>query len=325
MTTHSTLNLFKGAWGLGSKDLVNADPKHPRANRLIIAGAGGVLGSEVSRQLLASPQFTAVTLLVHQPFAASIRHLNTHTLTEGAIHQAPTLGADTAVVSFEPGRPFYEREKSLWTPTPTDLLPLGNWLRQCGVTVLVVLLPHQPNRLPAALQKGLATLDELGTLCKTRCMDMSHENGCTTRRILQPIPLGMGKKTNAVGRHYRGLRSCMGFCRGFLGLTQLGFTHLVIVRSAQKNTSHPIPSSFPARVAKWIFDALAYMIPSVEQPLRAQDLAQFVSTTLQHLPAHSHGVYVAGQALLHQAKTKGYQQVISTWLNPSPTASHSAS
>jgi hypothetical protein len=74
----------------------------------------------------------------------------------------PFAPADTAVVLFEPPRLFYDRERALWTPAPGQLLPLARWLRGCGVTTLAVVLPHAQGRLPEALKRGLAGLDEHG-------------------------------------------------------------------------------------------------------------------------------------------------------------------
>jgi hypothetical protein len=72
----------------------------------------------------------------------------------------PLATADVGVVLFDPPRMFYQRERALWTPAPEQLLPLARWLRAGGVRTLAVVLPHAPGRLPEALKRGLATLDE---------------------------------------------------------------------------------------------------------------------------------------------------------------------
>jgi hypothetical protein len=68
--------------------------------------------------------------------------------------------ADVAVILFEPPRLFYDRERALWTPQPEQLPALARWLRSCGVRTLAVVMPHAPGRLPDALKRGLASLDE---------------------------------------------------------------------------------------------------------------------------------------------------------------------
>lgn len=74
--------------------------------------------------------------------------------------QWPQLHADTALVCFDPPRLYNDRERALWTPTPAQLPELARWLRGCGVRTLAVVQPHAQGRLPEALKRGLATMDE---------------------------------------------------------------------------------------------------------------------------------------------------------------------
>ena len=68
--------------------------------------------------------------------------------------------AQVGVIMFEPPRLYYQREQALWTPTPEQLLPLAEWLKRCGVQTLVVVVPHAQGRLPDAVKRGLANLNE---------------------------------------------------------------------------------------------------------------------------------------------------------------------
>jgi hypothetical protein len=132
--------------------------------RLIVAGAGGWLGSEVLRQILGAK-----------------RHAPVHVLAQGALHPGlhgvaplqvpetaagpdatrwPLVAADVGVVMFEPPRASVDRERALWTPLPAQLPALACWLQACGVRTLVVVLPHTRGSLPGALKHGLANLDE---------------------------------------------------------------------------------------------------------------------------------------------------------------------
>jgi hypothetical protein len=74
--------------------------------------------------------------------------------------QWPLASAEVGVVLFDPPRLFYDRERALWTPAPQQLVPLARWMRAGGVRTLAIVLPHAPGRLPEALKRGLASLDE---------------------------------------------------------------------------------------------------------------------------------------------------------------------
>jgi hypothetical protein len=64
------------------------------------------------------------------------------------------------MIVFDRGRRANGRDDAFLAPAPADLLPLARRLRGCGVRTLVVAVPHAPALLPAALQRGLASLDE---------------------------------------------------------------------------------------------------------------------------------------------------------------------
>ena len=135
----------------------------PRSNsaqpRLIVAGATGVLGAEALRRLAGSGRFAHTQVLAKEPMATSASQVS---MVEVSHHLAQwqTVAAQVGVVMFEPPRLYYQRERTLWTPEPEQLLPLAQWLRRCGVHTLVVVVPHIQNRLPDAVKRGLANLDE---------------------------------------------------------------------------------------------------------------------------------------------------------------------
>jgi hypothetical protein len=138
-----------------------APPDRPR---LIVAGATGVLGNEMTRRLVGSGRFAHTEVLASEPTSTGMKTVGMALVSEGAIDDwaARPLPAHTGVVMFEPPRLHHGRERSLWTPQPGQLLGLARWLRRCGVQTLVVVLPHATGRLPEALKRGLANLDELG-------------------------------------------------------------------------------------------------------------------------------------------------------------------
>jgi hypothetical protein len=125
---------------------------------LVIAGATGALGNEVLRRL--AGQFGVTHVLAREPIRAGLRSVAA-TVVEGDDPTAwPLLTASTGIVLFDPPRLFHDRERALWTPAPEQLPAVARWLRQGGVTTLAVVLPHAQGRLPEALKRGLASLDE---------------------------------------------------------------------------------------------------------------------------------------------------------------------
>jgi uncharacterized protein YbjT (DUF2867 family) len=135
-------------------------PGHPPQPRLLIAGATGTLGNEVLRRLVGAGAFHDTQVLAREPITAGLKRVRVTVVAQGEPQHWPAAAADVAVVMFDPPRLFYDRERALWTPTPEQLPALAGWLRASGVRTLAVVLPHAPGRLPEALKRGLASLDE---------------------------------------------------------------------------------------------------------------------------------------------------------------------
>ena len=134
----------------------------PARSGLLVAGATGVLGGEVLRQLAGSGAYAQTRVLAREPITTGLSQVGIELLPSEHIDDWPlcTVAVQTGVVMFEPPRLYHDRERALWTPTPGQLVPLAQWLRRCGVQTLVVVLPHAQGSLPAALRHGLANLDE---------------------------------------------------------------------------------------------------------------------------------------------------------------------
>lgn len=128
--------------------------------RLLIAGATGALGNEVLRRLAGSAAYETTDVLAREPIRAGLRGVRTQLVPSDDPAGWPPAAADTAVVMFDPPRLFYDRERALWTPAPQQLPALAAWLRASGVRTLAIVLPHAQGRLPEALKRGLASLDE---------------------------------------------------------------------------------------------------------------------------------------------------------------------
>lgn len=128
---------------------------------LVVAGATGVLGAEVLRRLAGSGRFSHTSVMAREPMTTGLSGVSIMLARDAPFEDWPAgYGAQVGVVMFEPPRLYYDRERALWTPTPDQLPALATWLRRCGVQTLVVVIPHAQGRLPDALKRGLATLDE---------------------------------------------------------------------------------------------------------------------------------------------------------------------
>jgi len=131
--------------------------------RLLVAGATGVLGNEVLRRLVGSGRYAHTEVLATEAMATSLSGVGIALAGIPApidAWAARPLPAHTGLIMFEPPRLYYGRERTLWTPTPAQMPELARWLKRCGVQTLVVVVPHAPGRLPDALKRGLADLDE---------------------------------------------------------------------------------------------------------------------------------------------------------------------
>lgn len=135
-------------------------PAAPAASVLLVAGATGTLGNEVLRRLAGAQRFARTLVLAREPFTDGLRGVAMLQAGDAAPHQWPLVAAQAGVIMFDPPRLFHDRERALWTPQPADLAPVAAWMRRCGASTLAVVLPHAQGRLPEALKRGLAGLDE---------------------------------------------------------------------------------------------------------------------------------------------------------------------
>jgi hypothetical protein len=118
------------------------------------------MGNEVVRLIVGSRACPQVDVLAREPMTAGLRGVHMRVMPGDDPAGWTRVEAKAAIVMFEPPRLFYQRERALWTPQPGQLPALAAWLRDCGVTTLAVVMPHVQMRLPEALKRGLAGLDE---------------------------------------------------------------------------------------------------------------------------------------------------------------------
>jgi hypothetical protein len=131
-----------------------------RKPTLVIAGATGALGNEVLRRLVGLKGFESTQVLAREPVRAGLRGLALSVVASDSPARWLPARADVGVILFDPPRLFYQRERALWTPRPEQLPELAHWMRRSGVATLAIVLPHAQGRLPEALKRGLASLDE---------------------------------------------------------------------------------------------------------------------------------------------------------------------
>ncbi len=131
-----------------------------RLPRLVVAGATGVLGNEVLRRVAGRHRFASTQVLAREPVTTALRGVDLSVVPGELPAQWPPVPAETGLIMFDPPRLFHDRERALWTPQPEQLVAVARWMRTCGVTTLLVVLPHAQGRLPEALKRGLANLDE---------------------------------------------------------------------------------------------------------------------------------------------------------------------
>jgi hypothetical protein len=128
---------------------------------LVIAGGAGPLGAAVLERALGAGHWQPVTALVTQPVEVALQGLRAeHAPADWSL--PPEVGgrSDSALIVFDREGPANGREAAFLRPDPAELPRLAAWLHRAGVQRLLLVLPHAPSLLPAALKSGLASMDE---------------------------------------------------------------------------------------------------------------------------------------------------------------------
>jgi hypothetical protein len=105
-------------------------------------------------------RYAHTRVLAREPIRDGLRGVETVLAPATPIAQWPRVPADAALVLFDPPRLYHDRERALWAAAPEELPAIAHWLHACGVRTLAVVQPHAQGRLPEALKRGLASLDE---------------------------------------------------------------------------------------------------------------------------------------------------------------------
>lgn len=128
-----------------------------RPPALLVAGAGGALGSAVLAECLAPGRARRVVALVQAPLGSTLRGLTP--LAPAGLETATDV-CDLALLVLERERHANGRDDAFFRPDPAAWLPLARRLQRAGAKRLVLVLPHSPAQLPEALRHGLASADE---------------------------------------------------------------------------------------------------------------------------------------------------------------------
>jgi hypothetical protein len=135
---------------------------HESMRRVLVIGAHSQLGWAVIEELSTSGRFESVATLVLRPIHAAFHGFVALNDDDAALG---VFAADTAVIVFD--RPRLRRRQQqrgnddvFVHSDPAALPHLARRLRATGTRTLIVTMPHAPALMPAALQHGLATLDE---------------------------------------------------------------------------------------------------------------------------------------------------------------------
>ncbi|MDR3066293.1 MAG: hypothetical protein LBV05_12405 [Comamonas sp.] len=137
-------------------------PKTAAGPRLLLAGATGALGNEVLSRVVGAQNYALVQVLAREPYVQGLRGMELLAQQDDDVRQWPVQHADVGLIMFEPPRLHYQRERALWTPRPDQLQAVAQWMHCGGGQTLAVVLPHDAGRLPQALKRGLANLNEQG-------------------------------------------------------------------------------------------------------------------------------------------------------------------
>ncbi|MGY4831350.1 hypothetical protein ACVNIS_22455 [Sphaerotilaceae bacterium SBD11-9] len=101
-------------------------------------------------------------------------------------------------------------------------------------------------------------------------------------------------------------------------VAQLGFEHLVFMRSAQAPDAAR-PARAPERLAHWMLSQLQMMVPQQERPVRAVKVAQFAAQLAAQLPASPPGTRVVPpEWVWAAAQARHAAHAATQWLSGQP-------
>jgi hypothetical protein len=132
----------------------------PGRGGLLLVGAGGTLGTALLERALAQGGFAPVMALAREPLASALHGFVPLRWRDPQAPPPAAVAPCSALVVFERRRHSNGRDDAFVLPEPSALLPWARALAAWGVRRLLVVVPHAPSMLPAALERGFASDDE---------------------------------------------------------------------------------------------------------------------------------------------------------------------
>ena len=211
--------------------------------------------------------------------------------------------AHTRVLAREPMRDGLRGVETVLVPAMSQALessskgvPIAEWPRVSADTAVVA---FDPPRLYHDRERALWLPDP------TQLPDLARwlrACGVTTLAIVQPH--AQGGMPEALKR---GLASM-----DEQAIVALGFSRVILVRSAQKPTASK-HANVGEKLAAWMLSITRLMVPSSEQPVRASKVAELVDMALVLAPP---GVHIAAPELVWRASQGDLRGVAQSWLVP---------
>ncbi len=97
-------------------------------------------------------------------------------------------------------------------------------------------------------------------------------------------------------------------------LTELGFEHLLILRTAQAPRRERLPHPLQ-RLAHWMLSQLQFMVPQRDLPVRAQKVAELAAQLARQLPQSPPGARIVPPEVVWQAsQTRDVAGLAEAWL-----------
>jgi hypothetical protein len=158
------------ALGLRPSSMVDAElaARRERPANWLVAGATGALGADMlkvcesHRSRAGGGNVFQVQVLTTERFNAAVGATQMRLAPSGPCSQwqPEPNSVDVLLVLFDPPRLYYQRERALWAPQPSDVPMLARWAVASGAHSIMLVQPHEQGRMPMALRAGLASLDE---------------------------------------------------------------------------------------------------------------------------------------------------------------------
>lgn len=247
-----------------------------------MAGATGALGSAVLRRLIGRQSHAVVHVLAREAITAGLRGV---ALT---VVPPPALDGGDAQAAAKVG------PKAGPQDDPQDD-PFAAW--PCVAADIGIVMFEAPRDFYER-ERALWTPQPAQLVPLARWM---QRGGVRTLALV--LPHAQGQLPEALKRGLANLDE--------QAVAALGLERLILVRSAQKPATAPAGGPWLPRVAQFMLGVFKYMVPSAEQPVRADKVAELVQYALALAPP---GIHIAAPEVVWQAAQGDLPGVVARWL-----------